>query len=970
MADKRKLQGEIDRCLKKVAEGVEQFEDIWQKLHNAANANQKEKYEADLKKEIKKLQRLRDQIKTWVASNEIKDKRQLVENRKLIETQMERFKVVERETKTKAYSKEGLGLAQKVDPAQKEKEETEQWLTNTIDTLNMQVDQFESEVESLSVQTRKKKGDKDKQDRIEELKRLIERHRYHIRMLETILRMLDNDSIQVDSIHKIKDDVEYYIDSSQDPDFEENEFLYDDLDLEDIRQSNLEDEMFLQSSSTPTSTTSSSPIPPSPATGTASPPGLLLLHQPEATLAAPNTPHPPLLSSISYPGHSSSLPWENSEEDKKRGRSTDSEVSQSPVKNGNPSHLSFSSSSSSSSGSTPSSVSMATVVGGVPAVSSGSNLLGSFSSAVQQHPPQSQSQQPPPQQPQQALPKTPSTPIPIPTNSTPSPPSFPTLPPSSTPSLPSSSTPAPATPNSQPLVSSGPSTVASGLGLGLGLGGLGKGGVTVTSSSAQMSSLGLSAMTGSLSSMAGLLSTSTPAPYAQAAAGGVGSAPGGPVGSGSSGGSGGGGISISSTMPTPSSVLGGVGGGVSSSAGTTSNGTGSSLGLLGSSPGHGVLSGGILGLVQQGQSGLQGAPQVPLSPVGVAPGSGTGVSLLGGNGGSTGNAAGSGVVGGNAAPARPPSVLKQNGGTSENLFSYSAIVADNTPDSTLNSGSQSQSSQPSSLSSSGNPPLDNGPSLLSSITLPPSSPSPSFTDTTPGGGSLLNGPHSYTPNSEVIKAPEPLSSLAAMAKRAVRLDPGLDGEISSLHLSERDIFTSSSTSSAPPVAPQPTVSEVNLPPSLGVCPLGPTPLSKEQLYQQAMQESAWTHMPHPSDSERIRQYLMRNPCPTLPFHHQVPPHHSDSIEFYQRLSTETLFFIFYYLEGTKAQYLSAKALKKQSWRFHTKYMMWFQRHEEPKTITDEFEQGTYIYFDYEKWGQRKKEGFTFEYRYLEDRDLQ
>lgn len=48
--------------------------------------------------------------------------------------------------------------------------------------------------------------------------------------------MLDNDSIPVDSIQKIKDDVEYYIDSSQDPDFEENEFLYDDLDLEDIRK--------------------------------------------------------------------------------------------------------------------------------------------------------------------------------------------------------------------------------------------------------------------------------------------------------------------------------------------------------------------------------------------------------------------------------------------------------------------------------------------------------------------------------------------------------------------------------------------------------------------------------------------------------------------------------------------------------------------------------------------------------------
>ena len=77
---------------------------------------------------------------------------------------------------------------------------------------------------------------------------------------------------------------------------------------------------------------------------------------------------------------------------------------------------------------------------------------------------------------------------------------------------------------------------------------------------------------------------------------------------------------------------------------------------------------------------------------------------------------------------------------------------------------------------------------------------------------------------------------------------------------------------------------------------------------------------------------------------QAPPQGSDTIDFFQRLSTETLFFIFYYMEGTKAQYLAAKALKKQSWRFHTKYMMWFQRHEEPKMINDEFEQVNKITF--------------------------
>lgn len=80
------ISGEIDRCLKKVTEGVETFEDIWQKVHNATNSNQKEKYEADLKKEIKKLQRLRDQIKSWIASGEIKDKSTLLDYRKLIET--------------------------------------------------------------------------------------------------------------------------------------------------------------------------------------------------------------------------------------------------------------------------------------------------------------------------------------------------------------------------------------------------------------------------------------------------------------------------------------------------------------------------------------------------------------------------------------------------------------------------------------------------------------------------------------------------------------------------------------------------------------------------------------------------------------------------------------------------------------------------------------------------------------------
>ena len=81
----RKLQQEIDKTFKKVAEGIQTFEGIYDKIQQAGNASQKDKLEDALKREIKKLQRHRDQIKTWAAGNEIKDKKPLLEQRKAIE---------------------------------------------------------------------------------------------------------------------------------------------------------------------------------------------------------------------------------------------------------------------------------------------------------------------------------------------------------------------------------------------------------------------------------------------------------------------------------------------------------------------------------------------------------------------------------------------------------------------------------------------------------------------------------------------------------------------------------------------------------------------------------------------------------------------------------------------------------------------------------------------------------------------
>ncbi|XP_078316901.1 CCR4-NOT transcription complex subunit 3-like isoform X2 [Crassostrea virginica] len=750
------MKGEIDRCLKKVTEGVESFEDIWQKVHNAANTNQKEKYEADLKREIKKLQRLRDQIKTWCASSDIKDKRCLVENRKLIETQMERFKVVERETKTKAYSKEGLGAAAKLNPAAKEKSEVTNWLSQTIDNLNIQLDQFESNVEKLT--SKKKKMDKDKQDRFEELKGHMDKHKYHIKQLETILRMVDNDAIPLEQIKKIKDDVEYYVEFNQEPDFEENEFLYDDLDLEDLGAQMLassppNDDINMEAlSSTPTSTNSSSPSPS---------PSLSLNHSKE-----------------------------KSDDERKRHKSQNDERS-------------------------------------VPVISSPSSTNSSSSSTVPVNN------------------KVPSTPT--------------------------------------KLFQGNASTIES--------------------------------------SNSNHRPNSTPPPLT----------------------------------------------GFSSVAASSQ---------------------------QNNNTGIT----IPRLPVG------------------------STVWQGDISPMKfsylTDRFIKRDSKNQVNALDHLALNSNLTVNSSTSSVTHSNSNSVS-VTSVGNPSLVPAPSPLFSsngTTVPFSNSLPMVvSNSIPTSNSLTsqttNGPSSHPPPSEVVmngplsagapvlkgisdmedSSSDSMSSLKSIAQQAV-VNAGLENQIptpppmssesrlqfnsstsltTTLPTSSQVVSQSTCTSLSPSdqTSQQPQTTTIHLNPLLGVAPLGPVPLSRENFYQLQMLEAAYHHLPHPSDSERQRSFLPRNPCPTPSYYPQLPPPHADSVEFFQRLSTETLFFIFYYMEGTKAQYLAAKALKKQSWRFHTRYMMWFQRHEEPKTITEDYEQGTYIYFDYEKWCQRKKEGFTFEYRYLEDRDL-
>ncbi|KAF4838231.1 General negative regulator of transcription subunit 3 [Colletotrichum siamense] len=229
----RKLQQEVDKCFKKVAEGVAEFEAIYEKIEQSNNISQKEKLEDNLKREIKKLQRLRDQIKTWAASNDIKDKAPLLEHRRLIETQMEKFKAVEKAMKTKAYSKEGLASSAKLDPQEQAKAEASDFLSSMVDELEQQIETLEAESESIQATMKKGKNQSAKAERIAEIERIIERHKWHQSKLELIRRSLENGGVDTDQVTDLEELIRYYVSDGMNDDYIEDDEMYDDLNLDE-----------------------------------------------------------------------------------------------------------------------------------------------------------------------------------------------------------------------------------------------------------------------------------------------------------------------------------------------------------------------------------------------------------------------------------------------------------------------------------------------------------------------------------------------------------------------------------------------------------------------------------------------------------------------------------------------------------------------------------------------------------------
>lgn len=134
-----------------------------------------------------------------IASADIKDKQPLMDARKAIERDMERFKACERESKIKGINRVFN------DPKEKAKEETRDWINAVVEAIQSKVEECEFEHEELQQGMKKKQKPP---PRVQELEELVSSYKSHVDHLERLLRCIDNETIQPDELEEVKSELE------------------------------------------------------------------------------------------------------------------------------------------------------------------------------------------------------------------------------------------------------------------------------------------------------------------------------------------------------------------------------------------------------------------------------------------------------------------------------------------------------------------------------------------------------------------------------------------------------------------------------------------------------------------------------------------------------------------------------------------------------------------------------------------
>eukprot|EP00483_Globobulimina_turgida_P011347 UN11369 len=162
--------------------------------------------------------------------------------RRQIEERMESFKKCEKETKTKAYSKEALRKS-KTQPQNNNNDnntgllshaqmESKQWFDAQVANLHAQNQELDTQLDKYqNITRRENKKHRNKKNNLFEITKInarLDRNKWHLKQLDLCLNRMLHSNINALLYKDIRDDVEYYINESID-DEEYNQYHDDEM---------------------------------------------------------------------------------------------------------------------------------------------------------------------------------------------------------------------------------------------------------------------------------------------------------------------------------------------------------------------------------------------------------------------------------------------------------------------------------------------------------------------------------------------------------------------------------------------------------------------------------------------------------------------------------------------------------------------------------------------------------------------
>lgn len=99
-----------------------------------------------------------------------------------------------------------------------------------------------------------------------------------------------------------------------------------------------------------------------------------------------------------------------------------------------------------------------------------------------------------------------------------------------------------------------------------------------------------------------------------------------------------------------------------------------------------------------------------------------------------------------------------------------------------------------------------------------------------------------------------------------------------------------------------------------------------------------------------------------------PPHLKFAM--FQKFQLDSLFYIFYSMPRDVLQLAAAQELYNRDWRFHKELGVWMTRVPgvEPTMKTDTFEQGSFFFFNPDRWNKERRDNVTLKYEQIEEKE--